>query len=273
MMKKRAAQAGKYIVCIILSLIVLLPFYMVLINSFKTKGQAAKMSLAFPEVWRFDNYLHVIDQGKLVTGFVNSMTYAFVATTVGVVGCAMAAYVMSRNRTRLHRLLYYFTICGLFFPVNYVTLVNVMTVLGLHNTKAGIISVFIGAMVPFCIFTIYSFVSAIPSELDEAAIIDGAGPVSLFFRVIFPLMKPTVVTCYILQFMGVWSNFLTPLYLSNSSRLSPMTMSVYQFFGKNQNQWQYIFADIILTIIPVIIVYAIGQRYMISGMTSGAVKQ
>ena len=95
----------------------------------------------------------------------------------------------------------------------------------------------------------------------------------LFFKVIMPLLKPTMVTCFILQFMGVWSDFLTPLYLSSKSKMFPMTMAVYQFFGKNKSYWNYIFADIVLTCIPVVIVYMIGQKYIVGGMTSGAVKE
>lgn len=110
-------------------------------------------------------------------------------------------------------------------------------------------------------------------ELDEAAVIEGAGPISLFFKIIMPLLKPTMVTCFILQFMGVWSDFLTPLYLSSKSKMFPMTMAVYQFFGKNKSYWNYIFADIVLTCIPVVIVYMIGQKYIVGGMTSGAVKE
>ena len=102
--------------------------------------------------------------------------------------------------------------------------------------------------------------------------IDGAAPTRMFFQVILPLLKPTLFTCFVLQFMGVWNDFLTPLYLSSKSKLFPMTMSVYQFFGKEGSNWSYVFADIVLTIIPVAVVYAVGQRYIIGGVTSGAVK-
>ena len=159
------------------------------------------------------------------------------------------------------------------FPVNYVTLVRVLSSVQLNDTRVGIILVFTSAMIPFCVFTIRNFVVSVPVELDEAAVIDGAGPLNLFFRIIMPLLKPTMVTCFILQFMTVWSDFLTPLYLSSKSRLFPMTMAVYQFFGKNTNYWNYIFADIVLTCIPVILVYMIGQKYIVGGMTAGAVKE
>lgn len=263
----------KHLLMILLCLIVVAPFYMVLINSFKSKPEAARMSLSLPTEWAFSNYTEVIKKGKLVRGFLNSLTYAGVSTFIGVIGSAMASFVMSRRRSRLNNFLYYFVLCGLFFPVNYVTLVKVLSTFGLTNTKAGIIITFTSAMIPFCVFTIRNFISSIPVEMDEAAVIDGAGPLSLFFKIITPMLKPTLVTCFILQFMSVWSDFLTPLYLSSKSALAPMTMAVYQFFGKNQQYWNYVFADIILTCIPVIIVYLLGQKYIVGGLTSGAVKE
>lgn len=272
MTKKRLKRLGLHLICLLLCAIILVPLLMVLINSFKTKNEAARMNLSLPTTWVFSNYSEVIDKANLVTGFLNSMLYAMVSTTLGVLLSAMAAFVLSRNRTKLNNFIYMFVICGLFFPVNYVTLVRVFKWLHLTNTRIGIILVFTSAMIPFCVFTIYSFVDTIPRELDEAAIIDGAGPVSLFFRIVFPLLRPTIMTCFILQFMTVWNDFLTPLYMSSKSKLFPMTMSVYQFFGRNQSNWNYVFADIVLTILPVLIVYAIGQRYIIGGMTTGSVK-
>ena len=262
----------KQALCVLLSLIVLAPLYLVVVNSFKSKNESARMNLCLPKQWLFENYATVFQKAKLLTGFTNSMIYALVSTTAGVLLCAMAAYILSRKRTKINNFIYYFFICGLFFPVNYVTLVRVFQWMHLTNTHLGIVLVFTSAMIPFCVFTIYSFVETIPRELDEAAVIDGARPTALFFRVVLPLLKPTLMTCFILQFMGVWNDFLTPLYLSSKSKLFPMTMSVYQFFGKESSYWNLVFADIVLTIIPVVIVYAIGQKYIIGGVTAGAVK-
>lgn len=271
--KKLLRTVLKQLVCVILSLIVVVPFYMVLINSFKSKADAARMNLSLPKEWLFSNYIEVIEKGKLIQGFTNSLLYAGVATFVGVVLCAMAAFVLSRRATRLNNFIYYFVLCGLFFPVNYVTLVRVLQSMHLTDTRIGIILVFTSAMIPFCVFTIRNFVLSVPVEMDEAAVIDGAGPISLFFKIIVPLLKPTLVTCFILQFMSVWSDFLTPLYLSSKSKLFPMTMAVYQFFGKNKNYWNYIFADIVLTCVPVLLVYLLGQKYIVGGMTAGGVKE
>ncbi|PHV69579.1 ABC transporter permease [Sporanaerobium hydrogeniformans] len=272
-MKKTLQNIIKQIVCIFLSLIVIAPFYMVVINSFKTKGEAARMSLRLPTEWVFDNYIQVIEKGKLLRGFSNSLLYAVVATVIAILGCAMAAYIISRRKTKFNQFVYYFILCGLFVPINYVTLAAVLKGFGLADTRLGMIIAFTSSMIPFCTFTIRNFMVSIPVELDEAGVIDGAGPVSLFFSIIIPLLKPILVTAFILEFMAVWSDFMTPLYLSSKSATWPMNLAVYNFFGKNQQYWNYVFADIVLTCLPVIIVYLLGQRYIVSGMTSGAVKE
>lgn len=272
-MKKTIQTIVKQVVCIVLSIIVLAPFYMVVVNSFKSKPEAARMSLSLPKEWFFSNYTTVIEQGKLIQGFSNSLLYAVVSTTIAVLSCAMAAFVICRKRTKLNNMLYYFVLCGLFFPINYVTLVKVLNTVGIGNSKMGLIVAFTSSMIPFCVFTIRNFVISVPVELDEAAVIDGAGPLSLFFKIIIPLMKPILITAFILQFMGVWSDFMTPLYLSSSSSMWPMNLAVYNFFGKMTSYWNYVFADIVLTCLPVIIVYLIGQKYIVGGLTSGAVKE
>ena len=154
MKKQKVQNVLKHIVCILLCLTVVLPFYMVLINSFKDKGEAARMSLALPTKWVFSNYAEVIKKGNLIQGFANSLLYALVATTLGVVLCAMAAFVMCRNRTKLNTFLYYFVLCGLFFPVNYVTLVRVLSTLNLNDTRVGIVMVFTSAMIPLSLIHI-----------------------------------------------------------------------------------------------------------------------
>ncbi len=271
--KKRLINLLKNFVCILLSLVVLLPFYMVLINSVKTKNESARMSIAWPTEWHFENYLYVIEQGKLVQGFGNSMLYAVIATTVAVLSCAMVALVISRKPTKLNQGFYFYFLCGMFVPINYVTLIAVLNTFGLSDTRAGLILTFTSGMVPFCVFVISNFISTVPVEIDEAAVLDGANAISLFFRIIVPMLTPVLITAYLLQFMGVWNDFMTPLYLTSSSKLWPMNLSVYNFFSKNSSYWNYVFADIVLTCLPVILLYLVGQKYIISGLTSGAVKE
>jgi raffinose/stachyose/melibiose transport system permease protein len=184
----------------------------------------------------------------------------------------MAAYVLSRNRTRLNRFLYFFIVLGIALPLNFFTLTKVMQWTQLINTRIGIIILFSATQIPFSVFLIYGFVGTVPRDLDEAAIIDGCSPFRLFFSVVLPLLKPVLVTAAVLNFVGVWNDFLLPLYYSNTSDYWPMTLSVYNFFGQYQQSWNLVSADILLTILPVIVIYLLGQRFILSGMTSGAIK-
>jgi len=263
----------KQIVCVVLSIIVLAPLYMVVINSFKSKAESARMSLSLPTEWFFSNYSIVFEQGKLLQGFFNSILYAGVSTSIAVLTCAMAAFVLSRKSNKVNKGIYFFILSGLFVPVNYVTLVKLLTTFGVANTRMGLIIAFTSSMIPFCVFVIRNFISTIPAEFDEAALIDGAGPLTLFFQIIVPLLKPVLITVFILEFMGVWSDFMTPLYLAGSSSMYPMNLAVYNFFGKMTSNWNYVFADIVLTSLPVILLYLVGQKYIVGGLTSGGVKE
>jgi raffinose/stachyose/melibiose transport system permease protein len=271
--RKWGAAVFKQALCILLCVIVLVPFYVVVINAFKTKGEAARMNISLPKVWVFSNFAEVIDKGKLLQGFLNSLLYAGLSSALGVTLSAMAAFIICRKRTRLNSLLFYGILCGLFFPVNYVTLIQVLNFFRVNDTRLGVVLVYTSAMIPFCVFVVRNFVLTVPVEMDEAAVIDGAGPVRLFFQIAVPLLRPVLITCFLLQFMGIWSDFLTPLYIVSSSKLWPMNLAVYNFFGKYGSYWNLVFADILLTALPVVLLYLAGQRYIVGGMTAGAVKE
>jgi raffinose/stachyose/melibiose transport system permease protein len=157
-------------------------------------------------------------------------------------------------------------------PGNYVTLIKVMQVLHLINTRVGLILLYISMGVASSTFIIYGFVSSVPREMDESAAMDGARPLRLFFSIIFPLLQPVMITVGILTFLNVWNDFITPLYMLNRSSAWPMTLSIYNFFGRYQQDWNLVFADMVLTVLPVVVVYLLGQKSIVSGMIAGAVK-
>lgn len=262
----------KNIIIWIISIATITPVLLILINSFKDRAQAASMSMTLPKTFRFDNYITVIERGNLYRSFYNSILYTCMAIIIAVVLTSMAAYVLSRNRNKLNRFLYYFLILGLAMPVNYVSLMKVMQVTQLNNTRLGIILLYAVMQVPISVFLIYGFISTIPHELDEAGILDGCSPLTLYFSIILPLLKPVIVTVIILTFMDAWNQFIFPLYYLRSASKWPMTLSIYNFFGQFHQEWNLVSANIILTSLPVLIIYLLGQKYIISGMTAGSVK-
>jgi raffinose/stachyose/melibiose transport system permease protein len=256
----------------LISLIMFVPIYLILVNSLKTSAQSSAMGVELPTFLHLENYLTVIEQGKLGIAFINSSLYAIGATILVVLFSTSAAFVFSRNRSRRNNFLYFFIALGIAMPLNYVPLTKVMQATNLINTVHGIILLYAATKIHFAVFLIYAFVGSIPREIDEAAIMDGCSPLRLFSSVIFPLLTPAWVTAGILSFLDFWSEFILPLYFLQSSTKWPMTLAVYNFFGMYQANWNLVSADIVLTILPVIVIYLLGQRYIISGMTTGAVK-
>ena len=257
---------------VVISLIMITPVYLVFANALKTKVQASSMGVELPTEIQWQNFATVIEKGKLATTFGNSLLYALVATLISTTLAALAAYALSRNRTRFNRAIYFFIIAGIAIPTNFVTLTKVMQLTHLINTKLGIIVLYAATHIPINVFLIYAFIETIPRELDEAAIIDGCSPLRLFTSVIYPLLTPVLVTAAVLNLIDFWNEFLLPLYYLNRTTNWPMTLGIYNFFGQYQSDWSLVSADIVLTILPVIIIYLIAQRFIFSGMTAGAVK-
>ncbi|MGG4146965.1 carbohydrate ABC transporter permease [Paenibacillus algorifonticola] len=256
----------------LLSLFTFLPLYLIIVNSLKDQMGASSMSIALPKQLIWSNYAIVVEQGKLLQSFLNSLLYAVGSTVLGIALAAIAAYIFARNQSRFNRFMYFFVILGIAMPINFVTLTKVMQFTHLINTQLGMVILLAVMSIPFSVFLIYGFVGSVPRELDEAGIVDGCSPMRLFYSIVAPLLTPVIVTVGILNFMGAWNDFVLPLYYLNDSNMWPMTLAVYNFFGRFSVNWNLVSADIVLTTLPVIIIYLLGQKYIISGMTSGSVK-
>ena len=271
--KKTILAIVRNLIAWIFSAICLIPLLLILFNSLKDKKAASKMNLHLPELpIQWSNFVKVIEKGKLTASFFNSLIYSAGSVILCVLFAALAAYVLSRNQTKLNKFLYMFIVLGITLPINYVALTRVLQFLHLNNTAVGIILLYTGTQLPFMTFLIHGFVAKVPVELDEAAVIDGCGPVHLFFLIVFPMLKPAIATSTVLTFLNTWNEFVSPLYFLNRTEQWPMTLSVYNFFGMYFKDWNLVCADILLTSLPVLIVYLLGQKYIVSGMTAGAVK-
>ncbi len=271
--KRFTERLLRNLIAVMFSIPCLIPLLLIVFNSLKTKQAAAAMDLSLPALpipW--ENFSVVIEKGKLAQSFLNSLLYSAGSVFLCVFFASAAAYVMSRNQTRINRFLYMFLVLGITLPINYVALSKVLITLRLNNTRGGIILLYTAMQLPFMTFLIHGFVAKVPTELDEAAVIDGCGPVRLFFLVVLPLLKPAVITAGVLTFLNTWNEFTAPLYFLNSTSKWPMTLSVYNFFGMYFKDWNLVCADILLTSLPVLLIYLLGQKYIVSGMTTGAVK-
>jgi raffinose/stachyose/melibiose transport system permease protein len=254
------------------SLIAVVPIYLIFVNALKTQPEASSMGVDLPAIPQWANFGTVVDEGKLVTAFLNSLLYSLGGTGLAVLVSALAAYVLARRRTRRHQVIYLLLIMGIAIPTNFVTLTKVLQVTHLIDSQLGMVLLYAATQIPFSVFLIYAFVSTLPRELDEAAFIDGCSPMRTFTSIVLPILTPVLVTSGILSLLNIWNEFLMPLYFLNSTSRWPMTLAVYNFFGQFQSDWSLVSADIVLTILPVILIYVVAQRWIVSGVSAGAVK-
>ncbi|MCG8453652.1 MAG: carbohydrate ABC transporter permease [Spirochaetales bacterium] len=256
----------------LLSLLVIIPIVTVLLGSLKTVNEAELVRFSLPAKPLWGNFAVAAKVGKLGRSFFNSMLIATVCCAVSLITASMAGFVMSRRKSRFNRALYIYFILGLIAPVNMVTVVQVMKSLGLLGTMSGYLLYYSASLLAFSVFMFYGYLASVPVSLDESAVLDGAGALRIYWQIILPLLKPILITLLFINFMNAWNEFIAPLYLVNNSRLWPMTLAVFNFIGMYRSEWNYIFADVILTCLPVVIVYLIGQKYIVKGMSAGAVK-
>ena len=270
--KQKRMLLVREVVFWLLSLIIIVPFLIVVFNAFKTKPEALNMELSLPTALHFENFAKVWEDADILNSLKNSLILSVTSVTITVIATSMCAYVISRYRTRLNRFIYVYFAMGLMVPVSMVTIVKVLRTIHLYNTLPGTILVCVALIMPLSVFLYYGFISGIPKELDEAAVIDGAKAVRIFVQVIFPLLKPATVTVIMINFLNVWNDFQIPLYTLADPDKAVIVQKVYNFYGTYTASWNLVSVTILYAILPILVVYLFGQKYIISGMVAGSVK-
>lgn len=273
-MKTLLPGVAKYATLVIASIVTLLPLVVVLMASFKSKEEWATTSaLALPESLRLDNYATAFTNGRMLLGFANTMIILLVAITGTVVIGAMAAYAIDRFRFRLKKLVVGLFLLAVLVPgvTTQVATFQIVNGLGLYNTRLAPIALFLGTDI-ISIYVFLQFIRSIPKELDEAAMLEGAGHLRIFWRIIFPLLKPAIATVVIIKGFASYNEFYIPFLYMPSRDLPVLSTALFRFTGPFGTQWEVISAGVVITIIPTLIVFLLLQRYIYNGFTSGATK-
>ncbi|GAA1596471.1 MULTISPECIES: carbohydrate ABC transporter permease [Kribbella] len=263
-------------VAILVSIVVfIIPFAFILLTAVKDRTQSADLSFSWPHQFRFvQNFVEVVKARDfmLVIAFINS-TILTVASVIGmVVLAAMAGFVLQRRKSRWNGFINFLVLAGLIIPPAVVPTIWVLQKFGLFKTMPGLILIEIAYGLSFCILLFRAFVATIPRELDEAAIIDGAGPLKLFFRVIFPLLRSVIVTVVVVQSVNVFNDFVNPLYFLPGDQNATVQLTLFNFSSQYSTQYNLLFMDILLITIPPLIMFLFFNRQIVAGMTSGAIK-
>jgi raffinose/stachyose/melibiose transport system permease protein len=261
---------------IVVSLVVfVVPFAFILLTALKTRQDAADLTFTWPRQFQFvQNFIDVVQARDylLIIAYINSTILTVGSVGILVVLSAMVAYVLQRRKSRWNGLINFLVLSGLIMPPAVVPTIWVLQKLGLFRTMPGLILVEVAFHLAFCVLLFRAFIASIPKELDEAAVIDGASPVRLFFRVIFPLLRSVIVTIVLVESVNVFNDFVNPLYFLPGEQNATVQLTLFNFSSQFTTQYNLLFMDILLITIPPLILYVFFNRQIVAGMTSGAVK-
>ena len=253
----------------------IVPFAFVFTMAAKDENEASMLQFSWPthfQLW--DNVVQVFESRDymLVIAFINSTILTVASVTLMVTLGAMIAYVLDRRKSKLSPLINTLVLAGLIIPPAVVPTIWVMQSLHLFKTLPGLIMIEVAFGLAFTVLIMRAFIATIPREIDEAAIVDGAGPLRLFFQVIFPLLRSVIVTIVVVQSILVFNDFQNPLYFLPGNANATVQLTLFNYISQSQSSFNLLFANILVITIPMLIMYIIFNRQIVAGMTSGAVK-
>ena len=281
MLMKKAKSTLSSVLLVCLSLIWLSPIYIILANSFKSRDEMYVNPLGMPVKFSLEYYSGAMEKMNFLRAFGVSLVITIVSVAIIVVLCAMAAWMMARSNGKLSKAIYYTLILTMLIPFQTLMMPlmqemnSLEKLLGIQikDTIGGLIFMYIGFGAGMGVFMFYGFVKgSLPRTLEEAAIIDGCNTWQLFWRVVFPLMKPTIITLVILDVMWIWNDYLLPSLTLKSASNRTIPIGTQIFFGQYTIEWNMAMAALMLTIIPVVVFYLCAQKHIVKGVAAGAVK-
>jgi len=262
----------KYFILILFALVFLYPVYLSLMTSLKTINDIGNNPLGFPQSLQFINYSIAVTKAKLLRAFLNSFVITVAGVACTVFFNSMTAYVLARFTFKFNKLIYVYILAGMMIPgILYLT-PRFLLMKDLHLLGNILVLILPCIANPFAIFLYVGFLRALPKEVEEAAVIDGCGSYKLFFRILFPLVKPITVTIVVLTSIGLWNDFFSPLIYLPGTQVNTVMLACFNFLHSYAANWNYFFAALILSIAPVLILYIILQKQVIKGIAEGAVK-
>lgn len=259
----------------IIALIFVFPLFVIVNYSFKTKKELYLTSpLTLPQSLQFSNYAAALKKLNLTTTFTNTFIYTAISVVVLALLCGITAWAIARGKSKFFKFCYVYFVIGILIPYQalFLPIYTIGYKMHLTNTRYGIIFMYIATGVSFGVFLMTSFMSTVPLELEEAARIDGCSVFRTYFSIVMPLLKPAFATLVIMQAFQIWNDYLlASLYVSKKS-LKTLTVAIQSLFSAQVSDYTTAMAAIVVSVLPIAILFLSLQKYFIKGMTVGAVK-
>lgn len=277
---KKTRNIAANVLVILLAVCWLFPVYIVFVNSFKNRSELYESILALPKHLSFEYYEKAIDKMNFLHALGNSLLVTVVSIVFIVVFASMTAWMLVRTNNVLSTVIFNIFVATMLIPFQ-TLMMPLMQEMGwirdtLHipmmDNMGGLVYMYIGFGASMAVFLYHGFVKSIPVSLEEAATIDGCTKLGVFWKIVFPMLKPTTMTVIILDVIWIWNDYLLPSLVLSSKANRTIPLSTFSFFGQFTIQWNMAMAGLMLTIIPVVIFYLCAQKYIIKGVAAGAVK-
>jgi len=272
--RRRQRSPGEIAIAFLMwgyAFIVLAPLALIVLNSMRPSREIFRDPVGLPTSINFDSYFTAWSEASFSQYFFNSLFVTLAAVTLATATAVLAAYVLGRYQFRGSSFLAVYFLSGLLLPFRLaiLPLFLLLQSLGLVDSRFGLILVYAATGVPFSVFILSAYFRQLPGELSEAARIDGAGEFTIFGRVMLPLVRPALATVAVFQFVPLWNDFFFPLVLLRSSDKWTLPVGMTRFFGEFQTDWSTLFAGILITTLPLVILFLIATKQIIAGLTAG----
>lgn len=275
--RKLISRVLIYAFLIIAFIVFVFPFALIIINSFKSNGQILENPFSLPKTINFSHFADVINKMNLSVTFTNSVLITFISTLIILLFSSMTAYYLVRFNNKFSKIFFTILVISMIIPFQSV----MIPLMYIYGAKLNLIdTVPIPLLIVFysgfgsalSVFIYHGFIKSIPLELEEAALIDGCGRKKTFFKIVFPMLAPTSTTITILNVMWIWNDYLLPSLILNKENLYTMPIKMKVFSGTYMNNWELLIPALLITIIPILLVYFVSQKYVIEGVMQGSIK-
>ncbi|WP_051226591.1 carbohydrate ABC transporter permease [Butyrivibrio sp. MC2013] len=279
-LKRKIASIAADLALMVFCLLYLFPIYLIVTNSFKSRAEMYDNMVALPKVLSFQYYASALEKVNFAVSFRNSLMLTVFSILAIVILTSMTAWMITRQKNKLSTAIYNLLIATMLIPfqtlmmplMQEMSIIQRNTGIRMLDTIPGLIYMYIGFGAGMGVFLYSGFVNSIPVSLEEAARIDGCNAWSTYWKIVFPNMKPTTVTVVILDVIWIWNDYLLPSLTLKSKVNRTVPLATAQFFGQYTISWNEAMAALVVTIIPVLIFYLAGQKYIVKGVAAGAVK-
>ena len=278
--KVKAYKIVSNVIVVLLCLLYLFPIYLIVANSFKSRSEMYENMVALPKVFSFQYYSSALEKMNFFTSLRNTLILTIVSIAIIVVLTSMTAWMFVRSNNKLSKIFFNILVATMLIPFQTIMMPLMQEMnwisrnvgLQMTDTIPGLIFMYTGFGAGMGVFLYHGFVSSIPVSLEEAAIIDGCNTWQVFWKIVFPVLKPTTMTVIILDVIWIWNDFLLPSLTLKSTENRTIPISTAKFFGQYTISWNEAMAALVVTILPVAIFYLCCQKYIVKGVAAGAVK-